>query len=71
MTQCNWVAFNCLLIVLFHTPQERDDIKVSLFIRQCRVSEAFNGVSGTDIDDMREAHDAVVVVVKRDIPSMH
>jgi len=71
MTQCNWVAFNCLPIVLFHAPQERDGIEVSLFICQCRVSEVFNGVSGIDIDDMREAHDAVVVVVKRDIPSTH
>jgi hypothetical protein len=69
-TKRNGVALNCFLVGLFSgIAWGRFRVELSLVIHQINVGEAFDDVSGTNIDDVREAHNAVVDVIKGDVPS--
>ena len=68
-TKRNGVAINCFIIGLFSgIARGQFRVELNLVIHQINVSEALDDVSQTDIDDVREAHNAVFDVIKVDLP---
>ena len=68
-TKRNGVALSCFLVGLCCViVWQVWHVELSLVIHQINVGEAFDDVSGTYIDDVREAPNAVVEATKDDAP---
>jgi len=71
-TQGDGVASDCFIYSLTIGVAWRERrCELSCFVNQGKVSETLDNMRSTNVDNMWEAHDTVVLMVEGDIPSIY